>query len=503
MTHALLEDHFEFASFRLYPKQRRLLRDGNHVLIGGRAFDVLHLLVSKAGAIVSVADLMHFVWPNLTVEDANLRVQMGTLRRLLAACPDARRAITTIPLRGYSFVLPVRHHPVLAEAEIRRASAGLGLPILLTPVIGRRDAIEVIGSALVQRRLVTITGPGGIGKTTAAIAIAHRDGASLQQSLAFVDLSNVTDGREVMIAIAEALDIEVDGDVQTALVRHLNSHGSLLVLDTCEHIVEAVAELAKTLLGQCDRLRMLVTSREPLRAIGEWTHRLPSLTFPEEDEDVNEENLLAFSAITLFLERVNACTRFTLRQGDPPLLGEICRRLDGIPLALEFAAARAPDLGLRGIAAHLDDRFSILTRGRRTALPRHRTLSATLDWSYSLLSDDELRMLHYLAALSVGFTSAQAVGAGNAIGCQDPADTLGNLYEKSLLAVDTRGEEPVYRLLDTTRAYVAAKAERKPVTQMLLPPGQARAIPAIAFASRVSPMKQIASAHRLSTRSMA
>jgi predicted ATPase/DNA-binding winged helix-turn-helix (wHTH) protein len=503
VTQALLDDYFEFASFRLYPKQRRLLRDGGHVVIGGRAFDVLLLLVSKAGAIVSVGDLMHFAWPNLTVEDANLRVQMGTLRRILAACADARRAIATIPLRGYCFVLPVRHHPALAETGTRPPSAGIGLPILLTPVIGRSDAIEVIGRALTQRRLVTITGPGGIGKTTAAIAIARQDAAGFQQSSAFVDLSHITDAKGVMTAIAEALAIEVDGDVQTTLVRHLNAPGSLLVLDTCEHIVEAVADLARTLLGQCDGLRLLVTSREPLRAIGEWTHRLPSLTFPEEDEGVSEENLLAFSAITLFLERINACTRFTLERGDPPLLGEICRRLDGIPLALEFAAARAPDLGLRGIAAHLDDRFSILTRGRRTALPRHRTLSATLDWSYSLLSDDEVRVLHTLTTLSVGFTTRQAVGAGSAVGCEDAAEVLGNLYEKSLLAVDMRGEEPVYRLLDTTRAYIAAKAECKPKIQTLLSSGQAPAMPSIAFASRVSPRKQIASAHRLSTSSMA
>lgn len=448
------EECFAFASFRLYPKQRSLMHDDDPVAIGGRAFDMLLRLVSQAGVVISVNDLISDVWPNVTVGEANLRVQMGVLRKVLSQCDEATRAIETIPLRGYCFVLPVSHH---LESDMASAFPLTGLPALLNPVIARDEAIEVISEALDERRLVTITGPGGIGKTTVAVTTANRYAAGFQGDVAFVDLSHVTDGEGLKLVVAKALGIETRGEAIKALCSHLRNRAVLLVLDTCEHIVDPVAQLAETLLTHCANLRLLATSREALRATGEWTHRLPPLTFPAEGEAVHERNVACFSAMTLFIDRVRSATRYEAQARDLPVFAEICRRLDGIPLALEFAAARAADLGIHQIAAHLDDLFTILTLGRRTALPRHRTLSATLEWSYSLLSDDEQRMLVHLAKLGCAFTTESAIAAGGHAGCARPPDTLCGLYEKSLLSVDMQNDSPIYRLLDTTRVYMASK----------------------------------------------
>ncbi|HLZ67563.1 MAG TPA: winged helix-turn-helix domain-containing protein [Aliidongia sp.] len=454
-TLAASSERYDFASFQLYPKQRTLLRGSEPVAIGGRAFDLLLLLVSQAGRIISASDLISSLWPNLTVEESNLRVQMAMLRKILSQCDKARRAVETISLRGYCFILPVLYHPDGTGLEMRKPSAHTTLPTLLNPILGREDAIEIIRAALDKWRLVTVTGPGGIGKTTAAIETANRYAATFQGTIVFVDLSHIVDGAEATLAIAEALGIKAQGDALAALCEYLVTRDLLLILDTCEHIVESVAKLTEVLLAHCAMLRLLVTSREALRAAGEWTHRLPSLTFPAEGEEIDEANLATFSAITLFVDRVRSSMRFEVEHDDLPLLAEICRRLDGIPLALEFAAARVADLGLRTIAAHLDDRFSILTRGRRTALPRHRTLSAALDWSYSLLSNEEQCMLRHLATLGGTFGAEHAIAAAGNAGCQSPREALSGLYEKSLLTVDMRHDTPIYYLLDTTRAYVA------------------------------------------------
>lgn len=450
------EECYAFAGFRLYPGQRMLALGAEPVSIGGRAFDMLLALVSRAGLIVSVSELMNHVWPNITVEEANLRVQMGMLRKVLSQCDRAQRAIETIPLRGYCFILPVSHHPSGLAPAIDGLPAPQVLPMLLSPIVGREDALGIVAAALDERRLVTLTGPGGIGKTTVAIATALRCAPVFDGRITFVDLSHVVDGVGATYAIAEAIGIEPGSNTLATLCGVLHERSLLLILDTCEHIVEPVAKLAEVLLTHCAHLRLLVTSREALRATGEWTHRLPSLTFPEDGQRIGREDIALFSAITLFIDRVRSLMRFEVQDSDLPVLGEICRRLDGIPLALEFAAARVPDLGLRQIAAHLDDRFTILTRGRRTALPRHRTLSAALDWSYSLLSNDEQQMLRHLVALGGPFTVERAMAGGVDAGCERPPEALSGLYEKSLLTVDMRNDAPVYRLLDTTRAYVAS-----------------------------------------------
>jgi predicted ATPase/DNA-binding winged helix-turn-helix (wHTH) protein len=449
------DECYEFASFRLFPRRRTLLRGDQRVAIGGRALDLLLLLVTQAGNVVCLNDLMRLVWPNVTVEEANVRVQMGILRKVLSQCAEASGAIDTVPNRGYCFVLSVRHHSNRIEPDSSRLQRHPALPILPNPTVGRDDAIQIIEAALEQYRLVTITGPGGIGKTTVAIATANRYAEKFRGAIRFVDLSHVTDGAGAARVISEALHLAPGRDPFETLCEHLRVHEALLILDTCEHIVEPVAMLAEIMLSRCPDLRLLVTSREALRATGEWTHRLPSLTFPAEDVEVTQKDIANFSAIAFFIDRVQSSTRFEPRRRDLPAIAEICRRLDGIPLALEFAAARVVELGLREIAVRLDDCFAILTRGRRTTLPRHRTLAAAFDWSYSLLSEDEQRMLVHLTALRGLFTAERAIACCLDGACKRPSEAFYGLFDKSFLSIEMASEGPMFRLLETTRAYAA------------------------------------------------
>ena len=450
------EEFYAFAGFRLYPKLRTLMRDEQVIAIGGRAFDMLLVLVSRAGEVVALSDLMAAVWPNVTVEEANLRVQMGSIRKILSACPDAERAIDTVPLRGYCFIVPVHHHARGLENQFVQGAVSLGFPTLLNNPVGRDDAILLVSRALAESRLVTITGPGGIGKTTVAIATANRLAETSCEALAFVDLSQIPVGGCAAETVSSALGMPSAENAMNSLCEALRGSDMLLVLDTCEHIVEPVAALAETLLRHCPSLKILATSREILRAAGEWTFRLPSLTFPGEEERLQMDDVERYSAMSLFVERIRSCADLTPGEQHLATVAEICRRLDGIPLALELAAARVVDMGLGEIAARLDDYLAILTRGRRTAFPRHRTLAATLDWSYRLLSDEEQQVMRHLSKFSGSFSARDAIASAGRAGCPVPAEALVSLYDKSLLAIDIRNDRPAYRLLDMTRSYVAS-----------------------------------------------
>jgi predicted ATPase len=244
------------------------------------------------------------------------------------------------------------------------------------------------------------------------------------------------------------------------LVAHLRGKLMLIVLDTCEHVVDAAAVLAETLLEELPGIHILATSREALWAKGEWVHRLPSLSLPPVTEGLTAVEALAFPSVELFVQQATAnLDQFELNDDNAPVVAGICRRLDGIPLAIELAAARVDELGLREMAVRLHDRFSVLTRGRRTALPRHQTLSATLSWSYDLLQPDEQAMLRRLAVFRGPFTAdaATKVAESKTGGRREAMETLSNLFVKSLLTADIDGEFVLYRMLDTTRAFAAEK----------------------------------------------
>lgn len=420
---------------------------------------MLVALVERAGDIVSADELMRRVWPGITVEEANLRVQLGSLRKALARGEGGRGAIETVPLRGYCFVLPVVRSA--GPATPTGAEAEHNLPTSLTPTVGRAAAIELLLKSLANHRLVTILGPGGIGKTTVALAVARRSLALFADGIRFVDFSSLSEPRLVESALASALGISVLSDEPlTGLVAYLRGKLMLIILDTCEHVVGAAAALAETLLAQLPGICILTTSREALRAKGEWVHRLPSLPFPSAAEGLTTAAALTFPSVELFVQEASAnLDQFELSDDAAPIVAEICRRLDGIPLAIELAAARVDELGLREIAARLHDRFAVLTRGRRTALPRHQTLSATLSWSYDLLQPGEQVMLRRLAIFRGPFTAdaVAAVAGAEKSERRGAMDTLSNLFVKSLLTADVDGELVLYRMLDTTRAFATEK----------------------------------------------
>jgi predicted ATPase/DNA-binding winged helix-turn-helix (wHTH) protein len=447
---------YGFGAFRLVTAERKLLLADEPVQLGSRAFDMLVALVERAGTIVSADELMRLVWPGMTVDDVNLRVQLRSIRKALTRGKDGQTAIKTVPLQGYCFVAPVVR---LDEKRTihNSAEAKHGLPIPLTQIVGRNDAIEHLSKSLASHRLVTVIGPGGIGKTTVALAVAHRLVPRFGNGARFVDFSSLSEPQLVASTLASAFGIgALSQEPLAGLLAHLRGKQMLLVLDTCEHVVEAAAALAETLLTELPGIRILATSREALRAKGEWVHRLPSLPHPSSATNLTSVEAVAYPAIEFFVQQATATlSDFELHDANVPLVVEICRCLDGIPLAIELAAARIDEFGLRELAVRLQDSFSVLTRGHRTALPRHLTLNATLGWSYDLLGADEQAMLRGLGVFRGPFTAVAATAvAGSERPTQRPAaETLSNLYVKSLLVVDTNSDVLLYRMLDTTRAF--------------------------------------------------
>jgi predicted ATPase/DNA-binding winged helix-turn-helix (wHTH) protein len=440
-----------------------LLDDGKPVPLGSRAFELLVALLEHAGEIVSRETLMARAWPGISVGETNLRVHIAALRKALREGSSGQRFISNVPGRGYCFVASVERREVPprpgdSPPEPVRAQK---LPTALTRVIGRAEIVGRTLEQLPQRRLVTIVGPGGIGKTTVAVAVAEVLAGSCQDGVRFIDLGLVSDPHLLPGALVAALGIALHGeDLISALVGWLRDKQMLIVLDCCEHLVETAAALVEALLRDAPGVLLLATSREPLRAEGEWVHRLPPLGLPPASATLTAAEALRAPAVQLFVERASASLGgFELADADAPIVADICRRLDGIALAIELAAGRVGAFGLAELARLLDDRFAVLTRGRRTALLRHQTLRAVLDWSYGLLAEPERVVLRRLAVFAGHFAleAAAAVAAGPQITRSDVVRVLSNLVAKSLVLTESNGGTERYRLLDTTRAYGTEK----------------------------------------------
>lgn len=467
------EQVFSFGSFQLFPDQRLLLRAGKPLRLGSRAFDLLIALIARAGEIVSKEDLIAVAWPDTFVEETNLRVHIAALRKALGDGSDETGFITNVPGRGYCFVAPTRRESVAPEATAAVKTAGLdprqmpahNLPVAMARIIGRDEIVAALAAQLPRCRLLTITGSGGIGKTRVALAVAQAVERAYDGGIAFVDLTPVEDPLLVPSALAAVLGTALRADAPMEnLVAGLQGRRKLVLLDSCEHVVDAAALMAEELLRRVPELDIMVTSREPLRAEGEWVHRLPPLGLPEETQaPATAIEALRFPAVQLFVERASACLGgYELSDADAPLVAEICRRLDGIALAIELATGHIDTIGIRGLAASLDDCFRVLTRGRRTAFARHRTLRATLDWSYRILPPIEQILLRRLAIFNGCFTpeSAQAVASAEDIPAAEVDDGIANLAAKSLVAVEATEGAVHYRLLETTRAYGREKLDQ-------------------------------------------
>lgn len=430
-----------FHHYQLLPAQRRLLSGEQPVKLGSRAFDMLVVLVERHDRIVPKHELMDLVWPKLVVEDNNLQVQVMALRKLLG-----HGAIATIPGRGYRFTLPVDSDATTMAPP--PASVAVPGPAL----IGREDELRVLQSLLLAYPLVTVSGAGGIGKTRLARAATR--GLQSPHDLAWVDLVGLDDAATLPAAVAQALGIELAGaaDARAALAAALRGRTALLVLDNAEHLLDAVAAFVATLRDQASTLRVLVTSQEVLRLPDEQVFRPGPLTLPATDDLLS---VRASAAVELFVARAKQVDRsFDLGEHNRAAVAEVCRRLDGIPLAIELAAARVGLLGVKGVRDRLDERFELLTAGARAAMRRHQTLRAALEWSHGLLTPDEQRVLRRLGVLTGGFTleAAQEVAEDEALDGWDVLERLGALVDKSLVVAE--GDSlPRYRLLETTRMF--------------------------------------------------
>jgi predicted ATPase/DNA-binding winged helix-turn-helix (wHTH) protein len=471
-----------FGRFRLVLRSRELLADGIPVAIGNRALDVLVALIEACGELVTKDELLTRVWPDTTVEENNLQFQISTLRKALGADRDF---IRTVSGRGYRFVAELAverrsSHPDGANGAWDQSLANVvqlidspppgALPAARSELVGRAAQLSDVAALVAANRLVTLVGAGGIGKTRLTVELARRLAPSFEDGVRIAELGPLSDPRLVLPTIAAAL--ELGGAVATPerLATALGPRRPLLVLDNCEHVIDEAAAVAEALLHANPSLQIIATSREPLRAEGEWVYRVPPLDVPPEGAETFEE-VLQHSAAQLFMARISAAQPATLpdrRVG--AAVAKICRRLDGVPLALELAAASAAALGIEGLASRLDDRLSLLTEGRRTAPTRQQTLRATLDWSYELLSEPERAVMRRLAVFADDFTmeAASAVAASEDVAAADVVRCLAGLVTKSLVASDVGGPVPHYRLLETMRAYAMERliesGERDAVT---------------------------------------
>ena len=442
--------------------RRELRSRGTPVALGNRAFEIVEVLAQAAGQLVTKDDLMERIWPGAIVGDNTLHVHIAAVRKAFG--PD-RGMLQTAPGRGYRLVGGwVGRHGEATEAPpappprsqpVERP--GTNFPVIVTRLVGRSAALQRVRDLVSAYRVVTLTGPGGIGKTALAMKAARDLLPDFEEGAWLVELASLSDPALAPSAVAGVLGLKLGGDRVTAesLAHGIGDRHLLLLLDNCEHLIDAVADLVETMMRLCPRATVLATSREIMRIEGESVYRVPALDVPAHGQEA-ADIILDHSAVELFVTRTKALGTGFSPQEDLPSIVEICRHLDGIPLAIEFAAARAAYVGTEQVAAGLRDRFALLTGGRRSAIPRHRTLRAALDWSYQLLSQEEQRLLCHLAVFPAGFTfeAAEAVGgrAGHSV-----VEDLSSLVSKSLCERINSASPTRWRLLETIRAYALEK----------------------------------------------
>ena len=438
---------YRFAGFELRPRERRLLQDGKAAVVGPRAFDLLVALVERAGSLVTKDELLERVWSKLVVEENNLQVQVSALRKVLG--PDA---IATVAGRGYRFA----HAVTLDRDDAPPPAPRQDLPRPATSFIGRLHDLRECAGLLEGTRLLTLVGVGGIGKTRLSIELASRVAGRFADGVAFVELAPLEDPRSVVGAIASAIGVaqEPARSVFDALLAHLAVRAQLLVLDNCEHLIGACASIVAQLLQSCPGVGLIATSREPLRVPGEMVYQVDPLPSPHAARGAAPDDLREFAAVTLFVERASTLDRgFALSPDNAADVAEICRKLDGIPLAIELAASRVRAMSVKTIAEHLNEQFRLLVGGDRSALPRQHTLRATLEWSYRLLDEPERKLFRRLSVFAGGFEfdAAEVVGTADGVSTSDVLYLLAELVDKSLIAFEHRVNR--YRMLEPVRQY--------------------------------------------------
>jgi predicted ATPase/DNA-binding winged helix-turn-helix (wHTH) protein len=445
-------------------RTRLLEKNGMPVKLGGRATDILRLLVSRAGEVISKDEILAYAWSGLVVEEISLRVHIAELRKALGDGKDGARYITNVPSRGYCFVAPVQRSvpiPTSPPPVARETSLPASLPHRLERMVGREDVLQELSARLLSDRFITLRGPGGIGKTTVAVALAHEMQAAFDGHVHFLDLGPLRDATLVASMLATTLGLVVHhADPTDSIISFLRDRRLLLVLDSCEHVIDVVAGLAENIHQRASGVSILATSRESLLVQGEQIFELVPLQGPPLGSGLSVSQALSYPAVRLFVERATAAGhRADMTDDDATVLAEICGKLDGIALAIELAAVRVGVHGLREVAALLDGRLKLEWRGRRTAPPRHQTLGATLDWSYGLIDESERVALRRFSVFAGSFTlqGAMAVAGDEREPADQIVDALGQLVAKSLVSARPEGASTRYRLLDTTKAYAMQK----------------------------------------------
>ncbi len=459
---------YRFEAFELRPYERVLYRDQMPTCVGARAVDVLSVLVAAQGRLVSKAELLERVWPGLVVEENNLQVQISALRKQLG--PDA---IATVPGRGYRFCQPVQaeldhvHMPPAPGARPAGATEAAAtaqprpgqVPTLGVSLLGREADLARMQADGLQP-LLTVVGQAGIGKTALAMTLAQAWRQTLPDGVAWVELSAVSDPELVVSVVAQALGLHAVGpDPAQSLAQAMAPLRVLLCIDNAEHLLEAVSRLVRILMREAPGVCMLVTSQVPLRVDGECVHRLGPLSLPASYE--TPQQTLNHGAVALFVRQVHALHRpFELDDAALACIARVCRRLDGVPLAIKLAAARVPVLGLQGVEDRLHERFKLL-QGRSGAgegSSRQQALLAALDWSHELLSAPERRVYRRMAVAAGSFSIDLARQLTRDVDTDEWAviDILADLVDRSLVVAEP-GEWPRYRLLDSMRDHAGLK----------------------------------------------
>jgi predicted ATPase/DNA-binding winged helix-turn-helix (wHTH) protein len=460
---------YELGPFRLDTAARVLTHDGVATALGARGVAVLAALVSRAGEYVEKSVILDVAWRGVVVDEANLAVQISAIRRVLARVPDGERWIETLTRRGYRFVGPVARRSELSptvdlhpgHATPHAASTHPNnVPARVSSFVGRGHETDEVKRLLAQNRLVTLVGIGGVGKTRVAIQVAGEVIERYPDGVWIVELAAISHAGLVPICVAQVLGIQeqLGEPLIRTLCRHLRARHLLLILDTCEHVIAAVAALVAALLVEAPNSYVLATSREVLNVDGEQQFPLQPLSLP--GGGASAEAVAAAEAVQLFVERAKLHQPgFAMTPEVAPSVAEICLRLEGIPLAIELAAARMSTLSIEEIRRRLDNRFALLATGPRATPARQKTLRAALDWSYDLLVEEEQRALRRLAVFAGGFTleAARRVVGKRTLNDAAMLDLLARLVARSLVCLDVIEGGTRYRLLDTMREYCMEK----------------------------------------------
>jgi predicted ATPase/DNA-binding winged helix-turn-helix (wHTH) protein len=462
---------FAFGPYRLVPARQLLLFGDHPVKLGGRAFELLRLLVQRSGQLVTKDELIAAAWPGTFVHESNLKVNMWNLRRALGDTKLNPRYVATIAGRGYMFVAGVETAIAdFAHVDPIATDPAAARTLPLRHIVGREMEIAEVLDALRRERHLTLVGAGGIGKTTIAIAAARAYADHCPDGVRFVDLAAIDDIRLLPVAMVTALGIKGNpGNGFGAILDYLRPRQMLVVLDNCEHVLPAATIFASRLAADSGKSKLLATSREPLDGEAEYLIRVGALAAPDPGQGLDAAAATGFPAVELFARRAAEWAGYEIADDDWDAVASICRSVEGLPLAIELAAAQLESDRPADLLAMLDRHLGFPRRRQDGSPPRHETMLATIDWSYRLLPPKEAALFRAISVFADTFELEDAIDVAAAIGVDavDVMTGLGGLVAKSLLTAKVHGPALRYRLLDSMRRYAADKRREDPADAAL------------------------------------